>query len=173
MEQKIMKLFNGICECNDTLIQTKDSIVPILAISVKDKVQIIAMVWNNNEEKEQMRNKMLKFLANQEGLDGYIFLADCYLKKIRRDGDKIMIGKTESEAIVRNAYTSKEKISEVVRYKDKKIISKETTVGREQATDGWDLWNNDELANVLKQAKKKDDEEDRDFQEDIHFKVIK
>jgi len=137
MNKEIKLKYKQICEANDVLIKTCDNILPMGFIVLKNKqLKLFSPIFKNHEEKLMLRELLKKFLINHEML-GYILIFDTKMTKMYIDKTPIV-----HNAIIRNLYTPKEKISEAVIYKDKKIIEKmKLPSERKDVNDEWDLWN--------------------------------
>lgn len=137
IDKKLMKLFKNLCKANDKIIKKeKNSFLPICVLVKKNNhIEIMGMMFRNSDEKEIMKQGILKYIANQE-IKAYILILDTKMTTLEKTNERIV-----QDASVRTIYTPKGKYTEVVNYKDGKIL--DTLKIRDDKTmkSYWDLWN--------------------------------
>ena len=98
--------------------------------------KLITLSFKTAQEKEFLRLNLMQHLAKID-LSGYIIIFDATCTILnQKTGDREV-----SDAVTRTLYTQKERLQEIVFYKDKKIIKKQK-IKTSAAFDNWDLWNN-------------------------------
>lgn len=165
MDKQIMKTFRIIAKANDKIIQTCDSVQQMCFILDKGKVITpIAMMFKNSEEKEMMRDKIKKFVAESK-CKAYILIHDSIMTMI-----DAKTGKHETQdVVVRSIFTPKEKYIEIVTYKDKKIIEKKKFSSKEaiQFRSEWNIWEDVEIKDYDNSAYEKIKRDNPDEYKDV------
>ena len=147
-----LKLFENVCKINDEIIKTKDSITSVVFIIQKGNVETIGLIWRNAEEKEEMRINLLKRIAETKDLIGYILIFDTKMTTMNKeDINKSLV----QDAVMRNLFTSKEIIKEIVIYENHKILSKKIIKSKRDKKeelglkDRWDFWGDSEMEDKI------------------------
>lgn len=134
MEQKLIEVYEVVCQTNDTLI------------SKGEKVKAHCMIFTADDDHKAYdfsltpKNKdaivmNLKSQILQAGAKGYILIFDTFSNKKDKDVSR------SGECIVRTLYTPNSRIREYVWYKGKTILEKDRVEGRDIMYDEWDAWN--------------------------------
>ena len=139
MKTKILRIYKDICKINDDQIRKLDEICPMCFLIGRDhNVTPIIFKFGGHDEKIMMRKKLKQFIIKLDIL-GYILIFDTKMTMVDKKGKdptKVV------DAIVRTLYTPKEKMMEIVTYKNKKIL-KTIRINKRDAKktqDEWDLW---------------------------------
>ena len=138
IDKKVMKLYKRLCKANDKIIKReKNHFLPICVLVKKDNhIEIIGMMFRNSDEKEKMKQMIFKHIANQE-IKAYILILDTKMTKLDTKTNERIVQDTS----VRTIYTPKGNYTEIVNYKDGKILDT-LKVGNDKAMKSyWDLWN--------------------------------
>lgn len=139
MNSKILRIYRDVCKVNDDLIKKGDSIYPMCFLIKKDyNLTPIVFMFKDQDEKVEMRSQLKNFIVKQD-ICGYILTFDTKMTVIDKKGKKPI---EVVDTIIRTLYTPKEKVMEMVTYKDKKIIKKMklTKKDTKKTQDEWDLW---------------------------------
>lgn len=149
MEQKLLEVYNTVCDTNDKIITSGE------------KVQASCIIFYNGEQKaynfevtEKTKNiiaEKLKSRILQHGAQGYILVMDTITQKKDQKTNMTLRG----QCITRTLYTPQERIGEYVWYNNKEILVKDRVEGRNKIYDLWDAWNQGEI-----QISKKIDQKD-------------
>lgn len=134
MDEKLITIWNTIRKQNDEIIQTRDSILDTCFIIKKDgSMQICALLFNTSKEKIAMKNFLKSFILNQSIL-GYMIIIDAKMIMMNMETKE----KEVHDCVIRQLFTSHEKIGEAVMYKDKQIV-KVIDMKDKFQTD-WNIW---------------------------------
>jgi hypothetical protein len=148
IDKKVMKLYKRLCKANDKIIKReKNHFLPICVLVKKDNhIEIIGMMFRNSDEKEKMKQMIFKHIANQE-IKAYILILDTKMTKLDTKTNERIVQDTS----VRTIYTPKGNYTEIVNYKDGKIL--DTIKIKEKFKSYWDLWhiNSEYTANEQKE----------------------
>lgn len=139
METKIKKLFKDLCEMNTKLIKIGQKIVPMcFIIDKKYKISMIAMPFENDEQKEKSRLVIMKMIALSD-LKAYIFMSDTNMTTMDNKGKK----GTVQEVAIRTLYTKDEVIRDWIIHDFDKITGQfDTSMFDKTAkySDNWNFW---------------------------------
>ena len=104
----------------------------------KDKGTIADIRFQNNTQKEIVRQKLMQRLAETEDLLGYMLIFDVFVSEENKKTKEMK----KVDALVVSAYTAKDKEVCVIKYKGKELDKEEMkTRGRNKGEwDNWDLW---------------------------------
>ena len=134
---ELIKKFKKICEVSDGIIKSFEKTASICFIFSKNKkFDVIPLGFKTAEQKENLRLNLMQQLAKKD-LSGYILIFDATCTIL----DKETGYREVSDAITRTLYTQKDRLQEIVFYKNKKIIKKQKFKTK-NVFDNWDLWNN-------------------------------
>lgn len=141
METKIKKIFKDLCKVNTKFIEAGQKIIPMCFIlDKKDKMSMIAMPFENNEQKEKCRLIIMKMIALSD-LKAYIFMSDTNMTLMDvKDKNK----NTVQEVAIRTLYTKDEVIRDWIIHDYNKIIGKfdVSMFDKPNAkySDNWNFW---------------------------------
>jgi len=138
IDPNLIKKFKKICEVSDGIIKSFEKTTPVCFVFERNKTApgLITLSFKTAQEKEFLRLNLMQHLAKID-LSGYIIIFDATCTILnQKTGDREV-----SDAVTRTLYTQKERLQEIVFYKDKKIIKKQK-IKTSAAFDNWDLWNN-------------------------------
>ena len=139
MKPRILKIFKEICEINNGLIKKVDEIAPMCFLIKRDyNLTPILFKFGNHEEKIKLKNALKNFIIKQDIL-GYILIFDVKMTEVDTKGKK---KPKVVDAVTRTLYTPKEKVMEIVKYRNKKILKtmKPTKKDMKKSQDEWDIW---------------------------------
>ena len=138
MDKKLLEIFESIKKENNDFIRKGQDIRPFIYVIDKNyRMQVVILIFKGREEKDFVRKQILKIIANKENMLGYISVFDTKLTKRNKKTEEVQV----TDAILVTLYTSKEKIMEMIEYKDGKIIKKHIIKGRKKGMiDEWDFW---------------------------------
>lgn len=131
----IEQIYETICETNEKIIIRGAQVESfVFFIKGNDSTTIPLNVTAKNKEDLALQ---VKAAAIKKGVDGYIIVSTMTSKTIKKGDTKI----PEGDCCIRLLYTQKEKVANIVWYKDNIIIDTETIKGRGPLYDIWDAWN--------------------------------
>lgn len=135
MKHEANTIFEVMCETNDNLIKAKKPIkttVVFLKDGEAPNLHELVLTKNNRAEMQDR----VRTIVQTEKTDAYIVFS-CATAIIENKKTK---DKSNNNCVVRTLYTPKEKVSEIVWYKDGVILGKERVNGRQIIMDQWDAW---------------------------------
>ena len=139
MNKRILKIYREICEINNGLIKKVDEIAPMCLLIKRDYNLIpILFKFRNHDEKIRMKNVLKNFIIKQDIL-GYILIFDVKMTEVDTKGKK---KPKVVDAVIRSLYTPGEKMTEIVKYRNKKILKtiKPNKKDMKKSQDEWDIW---------------------------------
>ena len=139
MNPRILKIYKEICEINNGLIKKVDEIAPQCFLIKRDyNITPILFEFKNHDEKIKLRNVLKNFIIKQD-ICGYILIFDTKMTEVDPKGKK---KPKVVDAVTRTLYTPREKVMEIVKYRNKRIL-KTTKINMKEKNkmkDEWDIW---------------------------------
>jgi len=136
-DEKMKQVWEAIIETNKKYLQTHDGFTPVcFLITPNYHIETMMMVFNNNQAKEIMKQKIKKVILSKR-LRGYILCMDTKITEIN-----MTTGNMEqvSDALIHNLFTPKESIVHVIVYDPTtKEITKEYEENQKIVSD-WNVW---------------------------------
>lgn len=144
MEQKLIEVFKEICNYNDEIIKTQE-VTPMIFIIEKDfTMKFVAIPFKDVNEKEMLRAKIMKMIA-ESNLLAYIAVLDAHMTKMSKKPNDVP---EVQEICMRTLYTKDEIVRDWVIHKGKKFIEKFDTSfldkSENKQQDQWNFWNRTE-----------------------------
>lgn len=129
------KIFETMKETNNKHIKEKTKIEPIVVFLKKSCEPIMCTVKIKTEMDRIISQGRIKKYVADEKMDGYILI----MNGRAYTHDKATKTNTSDACMVRALYTPKEKICEIVTYRNGGIVSRDECKDR-MMLDNWDIW---------------------------------
>lgn len=126
--------FDLLCDANSKLVSSGKLVLPMCVFLKKDGRPIVHYLNLRKDNKSEVLQD-LKLIMSEKEMDAYMIIVP---------GEALIENKSDkkqscNKCIVRSLYTKSEKITDLLWFKDSKILGRERILGK-QGIDLWDLY---------------------------------